>query len=138
MQETQVQSLGWEDPLEKEIATLSSILAWEIWWTEEPGRLQSMGPQRVGHDFRTKQQHASYLKLNSEEVPVMAPVLSECIIMLERQNYVKQRTISCLLWACFIIPKSSKKERLEWLEWPESLSWRNKVEGILKNPLAFG
>ena len=43
MQEMQVQSLGWEDPLEKEMATHSSILAWEIPWTEEPGRLQSMG-----------------------------------------------------------------------------------------------
>ena len=42
MQETQVQSLGWEDPLEKEMATHSSILAWRIPWTEEPGRLQSM------------------------------------------------------------------------------------------------
>ena len=45
MQETQVQSLGQEDPLEKEMATHSSILAWRITWTEEPGRLQSMGSQ---------------------------------------------------------------------------------------------
>ena len=45
MQETQVQSLGWEDPLEKKVAIHSSILAWEIPWTEEPGRLQSMGSQ---------------------------------------------------------------------------------------------
>ena len=49
-QETQVQSLGQEDLLEKEMATSSSILAWKIPWTEEPGRLQSMGLQRVGHD----------------------------------------------------------------------------------------
>ena len=47
MQEMQVQSLGWEDSLEKEMATYSSIFAWEIPWTEEPGRLQSMGLQRV-------------------------------------------------------------------------------------------
>ena len=47
MQETQVKSLGQEDPLEKEMATHSSILAWEIPWTEEPGGLQSMGLQRV-------------------------------------------------------------------------------------------
>ena len=45
-----VQSLGWEDPLEKETATHSSIVAWRIPWMEEPGRLQSMGSQRVGHD----------------------------------------------------------------------------------------
>ena len=50
MQETRVQSLGWEDLLEKEMATHSSILAWKIPWTEEPGRQQSMGSQRVGHD----------------------------------------------------------------------------------------
>ena len=48
-QEMQVQSLGWEDPLDKEMATHSSILAWKILWTEEPGGLQSMGLQRVGH-----------------------------------------------------------------------------------------
>ena len=50
MQETQAQSLGQEDPLEKEIATPSSILAWKIPWMEDPGRLQSMGSQRVGHN----------------------------------------------------------------------------------------
>ena len=52
--ETWVQSLGWEDALEKEMATRSSILAWRIPWTEEPGELQSMGSQRVGHDLATK------------------------------------------------------------------------------------
>ena len=50
MQETWVQSLGWEDPLEKGMATHSSFLAWIISWTEEPGWLQSMGSQRVRHD----------------------------------------------------------------------------------------
>ena len=50
MQEIWVQSLGQEDPLEKEMKTHSSILAWRIPWTEEPGGLQSMGSQRVGHD----------------------------------------------------------------------------------------
>ena len=49
MQETQVQHLGWEDPLEKEIATHSSILAWRIPWTEESSILLSMGLQRIGH-----------------------------------------------------------------------------------------
>ena len=49
-QETQVQSLGWEDPLEKGMATHSSILAWRIPWIEEPGGLYSMGLQRVGQD----------------------------------------------------------------------------------------
>ena len=49
MWKTQVRSLGWEDPLDKEMASQSVILAWRIPWTEEPGGLQSMGLQRVGH-----------------------------------------------------------------------------------------
>ena len=53
-QETQVQFLGWEDPVVKEMATHSSILAWRIPWTDEPGRLQSIGSPRVGHDLVTK------------------------------------------------------------------------------------
>ena len=50
IQETHVQSMGWEDPLKEEMATQSSILAWRIPWREEPGGLKSMGLQRVGHD----------------------------------------------------------------------------------------
>ena len=53
MRETLVQSLGWEDSLEEEMATRSSTLAWKLSWTEEPGRLQSMGWQRVRHDWVT-------------------------------------------------------------------------------------
>ena len=53
MQETQVHSLGWEDPLEESMATHSSILAWRISWAEEPGGLQSMGSQRDGHNLVT-------------------------------------------------------------------------------------
>ena len=60
MQETQGQSLGQKDTLEKEMATHSSVLAWEIPWTEEPGGLQSMGSQRVNHGLATKQQALSY------------------------------------------------------------------------------
>ena len=55
MHETQVRSLGQEDPLEKEMAIHSSILAFRIPWTEEPGRLQSMGSQRVGHAAKSRQ-----------------------------------------------------------------------------------
>ena len=56
MQETRVLSLGWEDPLEKEMATGSSILVWEIPWTEEPGGLQSIQLQRVRQNLEAKQQ----------------------------------------------------------------------------------
>ena len=55
MQETRVWSLGEEDPLEKEMATHSSILAWQVPWTKEPGGLQSMGSQKVRHGLATKQ-----------------------------------------------------------------------------------
>ena len=59
--ETWVPSLGWEDPLEKGMATHSSILAWGTPWTEELGGLQSMGSQTVGHDLPTKQQQITLL-----------------------------------------------------------------------------
>ena len=54
MQEIRVLFLGWEDPLGKEMATHSNILAWKVPWTEEPGGLQSMGLHRVGHNLATK------------------------------------------------------------------------------------
>ena len=66
MQEMWVHSLGQEDPLEKEMATRSRILAWEIPWTEEPGGLKSEGSQRVGLDLGTKQ--ATTLTLYSIEI----------------------------------------------------------------------
>ena len=73
MQETQAQFLGWEDPLEKEMAIHSSTLAWKIPWMEEPDRLQSMGSQRVGHNFAM---HALFKK--KEENPNSMEVGSEC------------------------------------------------------------
>ena len=63
--ETQVQPLDWEDPLEKEMATHSRILAWKIPWTEEPGGLQSIGLQRIGHDWATSLYHYKW-KIESE------------------------------------------------------------------------
>ena len=67
MQETWIWSLGQEDTLEKEMATHSSILAWEIPWTEEPGRLQSIGSQRVGHNLVTKQQQIYMIHYHKTE-----------------------------------------------------------------------
>ena len=64
MQEMWVQSLGWEDSPEKEIAAHSSIFAWEIPWTEEPGVLQSVGLKRVRLDLATKQQQYRCYQLN--------------------------------------------------------------------------
>ena len=73
MRETQVRSLGWEDPLEKEMATHSSILAWRIPWTEEPGRLQSTGLQRVGHDWATSL-HFVAGSLEKQESSIKTPI----------------------------------------------------------------
>ena len=68
MQEMQVQFLGWENAMEMEMATHSSILAWEIPWAERPGGLQSMGSQRVRHNLVTKQQQQS--KMDTAELPL--------------------------------------------------------------------
>ena len=77
MQETWVWSLGWEDPLEKEMATHSSILAWRIPWMEEPGRLQSTGLQRVGHNWATSLSlftwKSSDVNTSAEDIRVGAP-----------------------------------------------------------------
>ena len=71
MQETQVQTLGQEDPLEKEVATHCSVLAWEIPWTEEPGRLQSMESQKsVGHNLVPKQQYTVAITITTRTATV--------------------------------------------------------------------
>ena len=70
VQETWVRSLGWEDPLEKEMETHSSILVWKISWTEEPGGLQSMGSKRVGHNWATNSNLLTYLLTYRELDPV--------------------------------------------------------------------
>ena len=68
MQETWIQSLGREDPLEKGTAIYSSILAWKIPWIEEPGGLQSMGLQRVGHDWATNTHYKDWLHINLSSI----------------------------------------------------------------------
>ena len=73
MQEIHIQFLGWKDALNKGMATPSCILAWGIPWTEDPGGLQSMGSQRVGHDLVTKQQQVLWLS------HLMFQALSSCI-----------------------------------------------------------
>ena len=75
-QETRVLSLGWEDPLEKEMATHSSILAWRIPWTEEPGGLQSVGLQRVRHNQATNTNFTAYL-MNEMIWKFLIQVISE-------------------------------------------------------------
>ena len=83
MRETWVWSLGWEDPLEQEMATYSSILGWRILWTEEPGRLQSMGSQRVGHNRVTNTSTFFFKRYSSN---------------LEAKNSRIRKTFSQVVW----------------------------------------
>ena len=93
MWETQVWSLGQEDPLEKEMASHPSILAWRIPWMEEPGRLQSMGSQRVGHDWATSPHFTSLMIasciINSLTNSVSVQVNKLQNIALVQQGYIK-------------------------------------------------
>ena len=93
MWETWVRSLGWEDPLEKEMATHSSTLAWRTPWREEPGRLQSMGSQRVRHDWATSLHFTSAFFIVQLSHPYMTTGKS---IPLTRWTFV-DKTMSLLL-----------------------------------------
>jgi len=84
MWETQVQSLGWEDHLEKEMAIHSSTIAWKIPWTEEPGRLQPMGSQRVGHDWATSLSLSLWTKLAKVKEYKLSFIKSENMMLLMR------------------------------------------------------
>ena len=95
MRETQVQSLGWEDPLEKEMATHSSTPAWKIPWTEEPGRLQSMGSQRVGHDWLTAL-HFSPL-VSAPPPPWTQPLCEVCSSSVTRRHLTVEAFSLCVL-----------------------------------------
>ena len=81
MQETQVQSLGQEDPLEEEMATHSGILAYKLPWTAEPGRLQTMGSQRVRHKRATELHHQveRYFMIREKQIIMTSDFSSEVI-----------------------------------------------------------
>ena len=94
MQEMQVQSLGQEDPLEEEMATHSSILAWRIPWTEEPGGLQSMGSQRVKNDLVSKHtcwyteiQLVSHTAVTTSNVAKFTSVLIICLLFSTNKSH---------------------------------------------------
>ena len=83
MRETWARSLGWEDLLEKEMVTHSSILAWRVPWTEEPGRLQSTGSQKVGHNWATSLQ-SLWRCLRSSGLHIMLRGLIECQVTIRQ------------------------------------------------------
>ena len=90
MWETQVPSLCWEDPLKKEMAIHSRTTAWKIPWTEEPGRLQSMGSQRVGHDWATSLFPFVHWRRKWQPTPVFLP----------RESQGQGSLVGCRLWGC--------------------------------------
>ena len=112
MQETRVWSLGQEDPLEEEMITHSSILAWRISWTEEPGRLQSMGLQRVGHHWMTNTYTHIHIGV------ILSPMLTDDTRLLG------QRRITLLLIIQWAARFASFPSCLEFLSW-----WNNMDPG---------
>ena len=88
MQETWVRSLDQEDPLEKEMATHSSILAWKIPWMEEPGGLQSMGSQRVRHDWATSLKGRTKTTYKVPEMVQSQMVASNKVVTLETESAI--------------------------------------------------
>ena len=128
MRETWVQSLGWEDLLEKEMATHSSILAWKIPWTEEPGRLQSMGSQRVGHNWAT-----SLSLLDSMEIKLAILKESNPEYSLERRMLkLKLQYFGHLMWRTdslektLMLGKIEGRETLKALKWIRPKSWESR------------
>ena len=112
MQETQVQSLGWEDPLEKGMATHSRFLAWRIPWTEEPGGLQSTGLQRVRHDWATNTTHIHTHTHRSQSciwrVLWLVHAHNTLGVCPERNRHILAYTLILLCW----LRRSSKMEIL--------------------------
>ena len=90
MKETQVQSLGWEDPLKKGMTTPSSILAWRILWIEESGRLKSMGSQRIGHNWATEGNKYNYQRTSSINTVFMQNILWKAVTDIDTV-FKKQR-----------------------------------------------
>ena len=113
MQETRVWSLGRENPLEKETATHSSTLAWKIPWMEEPGRLQSMGLQRVGHDWVTSFS-LFYITRSNNLHKVKVKVAQSCLTLCDPMNYTVNGILQAriLEWVAFPFSRGSSQPRV--------------------------
>ena len=125
MQEMQVQSLGGEHHLEKELATHSSILAWKIPWTEEPARLQSMGSQRARHDLATKQQQGSLEKMliSNEKAQSQMPRTEE------RGWAVHMEVNQSSVWGCQVMRGGEKTEGNQRSKKEEKWNMRKITKG---------
>jgi len=106
IQETWVRFLGWEDMLEKEMETHSSILAWRIPWTEEPGRLQSMGSQRVGHDRVTSLSLFTFMHWRRKWQPTP--------VFLPGESQGRGSLVGCRLWSCTELDTTERLSSSSW------------------------
>ena len=114
VQEMWFQSLGQEDSLEKEMATQSSILAWEIPWTEEPGKIQSMLSQRVGHDLVTKHTHTGKVYLFYSCLNVGAETTQQVCLFPSRLSWVTF-VYSAIVWGALrTTRKTVKSSHWQW------------------------
>ena len=129
-QETHIQSLGLEDPLEKGMATLSSVRAWRIPWTEEPGGLQSMGSQRVGHAWASKHTCLPIFKLDSSAFLLLSCMNSLCILNISPLS-------DNMLCKCFLLPSNLERamaphsSTLAWkIPWMEEPGWLQSMGSL--------
>ena len=138
VQEMWVRFLGQEDPLEKKIATHSRILAWRIQWIEEPGGLQSMGSQRVGHDWATKQQNI-YIKWVRKLFPGILASGSDnnfrtpMILSVEAFDTLYK----CVLYEVVSLPESlgsnsRSLRQIFYLSLPNIYTWKHKIHKLWK------
>ena len=133
MQETGLQCLGWEDLLEKEMATCSSTLAWKIPWMEEPGRLQSMGSKRVGHDWASS--------LSNIYVFLMLLIVSSLRVLSQTNSFILKKIPVKLIGTTEVKWKGRFKKQLklfvvdtDWEKQRKSLEiahrWWRRVSGL--------
>ena len=117
MPETWVRSLGWEDLLEKEMATHSSILAWKIPWMEERGRLQSMGSQIVGHDWATSLTHKRLYTFWLISLSVIPSIQFSCSVVFDslRPQWLQHARPSCPSRSIHIIANGRMFWFSKWL-----------------------
>ena len=118
MRETWVRFLGWEDPLEEEMAPHSSTLAWKIPWTEEPGGLQSLGSLTVRHDWATSLSLFTFMHWRRKWQPTP--------VFLPGESHGRRSLVGCSPWG------REESDTTEWLHFPFSLSCTGEGNG---NPL---
>ena len=136
MRETRVWSLGWEDPLEKEMAIHSSTIAWKIPWTEEPGRLQSMGSQRVGQDWATSRSHSVPSLLSLKPMQPHSKMSSYMLLIVFLLMNVLENIKNVCFQMCFKIVSASFKIRNSigvfiWIAWNYNFNCNLYIVGFL-------